>query len=170
MDEPPKTDERMSDYMFADADQRLQFQHEYTIAGFKTLLLMNGGAIIALLTYAGNASDRIAAGQFKMAFAAYAIGLVLTALGYLAAYVGQSHIMQSSVYEGMRWRGLKPGGGTSELDHDRGGERAIGCGMALSVLALLGFVVGSAYAVGAITDKPPTKAAVAGPSKAPAKQ
>ena len=49
--------ERLINFYLEDATDRLRFQHEYSIAGFKTLILINGGAVIALLTYAGNVKD-----------------------------------------------------------------------------------------------------------------
>jgi hypothetical protein len=166
MTEPTKTEERISDYLLADAEQRLQYQHEYTVAGFKTLLLMNGGAIIGLLTYAGNASDKVAASQFMIAFLAYVAGLVLTALAYLTSYMGQAHIMQFSATEGMRWRGLEPSADATKVDHEKLGERAIEWGKVLAVLALTGFIVGSGFAVSAITDQP-ARPAIAAPGKPP---
>lgn len=169
MSEPSKTDERMSDYFLSDADQRLQYQHEYTLAGFKTLLLLNGGAIIGLLTYAGNSSGTVAAGQFLMAFLAYVAGLVLTALAYLTSYSGQAHIMQDSVTEGMRWRGLEPSPEATKVDHEKLGARAIELGKVLAILALLGFIIGSGFAVAAITDQP-AKPAIEAPVKVPTKQ
>lgn len=165
MSEPSKTDERISDYLLADAEQRLQYQHEYTLAGFKTLLLMNGGAIIALLTYAGNASDKVAAGQFIVAFLAYVAGLMLTAFAYLTSYTGQAHIMQDSVIQGMRWRGLDPSDDAMKVDHEKLGNAAISMGKLLAVLSLAAFIAGSGFAVAAITDQP-AKPAIAAPTKA----
>jgi hypothetical protein len=46
-------------YLLDDAATRPRYQHEFSLAGFRTLILINGGAIIGLLTYAGNVLVRL---------------------------------------------------------------------------------------------------------------
>ena len=67
--------ERLIDFYMEDVTDRLRFQQEFSIGGFKALILINGGAVIALLTYAGNAKSRIEAASLEWAFGGYILGL-----------------------------------------------------------------------------------------------
>jgi hypothetical protein len=59
--------------------------------GLKALLLVNGGAVVALLTFVGN-SETVAAGQFAVPAAAFLTGLVLCVIAFCSAYATQFHL------------------------------------------------------------------------------
>lgn len=153
----------ISDHFFADSAARLQYQHEYTLAGLKTLIIINGGAIIGLLTYAGNASDKVDAARFESSFAGYAIGLGLAVFTYLTSYLSQAELMNASISEAYKQRGFAIlEKGKHAPDYTKRGMRWVYAGIALAVASLGGFGIGSYYAKQAITarvDISPTSAA-----------
>lgn len=146
----------VSDHFFEDSSARLQYQHEYTLAGLKTLIIINGGAIIGLLTYAGNASGKVQAAQFNSAFMAYAAGLILAVLTYLTAYLSQAEFMNGSILEAYQKRGLETTGGPKTKDeYDKRGTLYVAVGILLAVGSLAGFGTGSYFAKQAISSKTP---------------
>ena len=135
-----------------DAKGRLQFQHEYTLAGLRTLVLINGGAIIGLLTYAGNGSSKASADQFGIAFGGYVVGLAFGVSAYMSAYLSQAEFMQYSTLEGMRMIGVEPTAtGRSSASYGRRGTMAVRAGLLLSLLSLASFGIGSYYALEAVS-------------------
>lgn len=134
----------------ADASKRLQFQHDYSIEGFKTLTLINGGAIIALLTYAGHSAGSTVAKRLSEAFLAYAVGLILSVLAYLFAYLSQAELMNGDMTEAYRLLGIEADG-TRREEFERKGMRRVHAGIGLSVLSLFAFVAGSWLAMRALS-------------------
>lgn len=132
----------------------MRYQHEFALAGFRTLVLINGGAIIALLTYAGNVLDRAGARGLATAFGWYVVGVVATTLAYVVAYYSQGMLMEATGVTALRRLGLieKP---EKQFDtvtrNERWGNILIIAGVVLSVAGLVGFVVGSIYAMRALT-------------------
>jgi len=57
-----------------------------SIEAFKTLLLLNGGAIVALLAYLGNARAPDLAARLFCPFVSFICGLVLAALAFAGSY------------------------------------------------------------------------------------
>ncbi len=69
-----------------EAADRLRFQNELSQGILKNLLLINGGAIVALLTYIGNATRTVEAGYLVVAFWVLSASLFLTLLSFCAAF------------------------------------------------------------------------------------
>ncbi len=130
--------------MRSDAEQRLEFQHQYTLAGLKTLQLINGGAILALLTYAGNGGTADVS-NFKVAFALYAAGLVLVTLAYLAAYASQGAYMSDSGIRAIEYDGMKAVSEKSADEYEAIGNNSVKASVGL-VLASLASFIGGSYA------------------------
>lgn len=165
----------ISDHFLADGTARSQYQHEYTIAGLKTLILINGGAIIGLLTYAGNAAEAVEASQFSSAFFGYIGGLVAAMLSYLAAYSSQGELMNGSMLEAYRLRGLDVAeepdpakAPKTKQDFDNRGMAYVHLGIVLAVLSLVGFGVGSYFAGQAIQTSSQSREIHELPAPAPA--
>jgi hypothetical protein len=134
-----------------DASLRLRYAHEFSVEGFKTLTLINGGAIIALLTYAGHSAGTEVANKLAGAFLAYTCGLVAAVLAYLGAYESQSSLMNHDVLEAYRLLGLQAKGAEDPEGYARRGMIKVYLAMAISVLSLIGFVVGSSLAFSALS-------------------
>ncbi len=147
----PPTDpqERLTEFLLQDASERGRFQQEFSIAGFKALILINGGAVIALLTYAGNAHP-VAAAQFGWAFGGYIAGLLLAVLAYLTAYMGQALLMWHSSCVAMARMGVREANEGLERRLNKWAHISIGVGALLCLLSLAGFVSGSVSAMRAL--------------------
>jgi hypothetical protein len=135
--------ERVAENLLRDANDRLRYQQEFSVAGFKTLILINGGAIIALLTYAGHMSGNRSASEFSGALIAYTAGLLTSVLAYLAAYFSQAQFMQDSTIRAYRLLGLEAVSTKSEDDYRRLGNVAVAVAIALCILSLSAFAFGS---------------------------
>ena len=131
----------MAQDLLGDASNRIQFQHEYTLAGFKTLIYLEGGSIIALLTYAGH-SDGSIARRFAPAILLYAGALVVTVLGYLTAYASQGDFANHSAMNAYQFLGLEPVSKRSADFYRTRGTIFVYLGIGLCVLSLGGFIAG----------------------------
>lgn len=131
-----------------DSSARLRFQHEFAVEGFKTLVLINGGAIVGLLTYAGNKGSDTHG--FEGAFIAYAAGLVASVLAYLFAYNSQAQLMNSDIVEAYRLLGVPAATGETTKDFEDKGMVWVRLGIVFSILAVVGFTVGSWMAMKAL--------------------
>lgn len=144
-------------WLLADAKARLQYTHEYTLAGLKTLILINGGAIIGLLTYAGNAAAAAKAAamgnQLGASFAGYVLGLALAVLAYLAAYFSQSEFMHYSTLEAGRVLGVSLETKRTAKSYEKVGNWAVRLAVALAMFSLISFGVGSRYALTAVSHR-----------------
>jgi len=135
-----------------DSTDRVRFQQEYTVQGFKTLTLINGGAIIALLTYAGSKTATGVTLNFEPAFIGYAVGLALSVLAYLFAYYSQGELSNGDMQEAYRLLGLQDEAGAKEqAKFEKGGERWGISAVVLAVLSLASFVAGSWCAMQALS-------------------
>jgi hypothetical protein len=134
-----------------DATDRLRFQQEFSISGFKTLILVNGGAVIGLLTYLGNLHDERTAAGLRLAFAGYVVGLACAVLAYLPAYYGQGQVMLHSASEVFVAMGIEEENAETQRKRVRQSNFWIGAAVVLSLLSLLGFVGGSIAAMCAIS-------------------
>jgi hypothetical protein len=149
--EPRPPNPRLAEFYLEDATDRLRFQQEFSLAGFKTLILINGGAVIGLLTYAGNAKARLDPGSLKWAFAGYIAGLACAVFSYLCGYLGQAQIMLHSSSAGLAEIGVAP---VDQKDQDRRLRLSnvwINIAIGLCVASLLAFIGGSAAAMFGLT-------------------
>ena len=77
---------------------------KYAIEGIKTLLLLNGGAAIALMTFLGHSNvvaiNMATAGRSLVLFA---FGALLAAFDFLFAYLSQLHYGNKNDRIAMRW-------------------------------------------------------------------
>lgn len=70
----------------ADAAERLRFQQQCALAAVRALTLVNGGAILALLTFIGNNDARYDTTALKAAITGYVVGLAFALSTYVLAY------------------------------------------------------------------------------------
>lgn len=136
----------LAEHYLQDSAKRHQYQHEFALAGFKTLILLNGGAIISLLTYLGHSTVRHV-DQLSTALAFYVVGLVTVVLAYLAAYASQGAFLNASLHEAYTRLNL----GGLPGNHFRKGMLAIIFGVGLTLLSLSSFAAGSWLAMKALT-------------------
>ena len=149
----PPSNRVLGEHLLKDAEGRVRYQQEFAIAGLRALLLINGGAIIGLLTYAGNSSAERGAASLDIAFIWYVLALVATIMAYLFAYLSQGAFMNATVFSAMRQLELDPGEEGSVENTKclaKRGNIAIGFAIALVVASLVGFIVGSFEAMSAL--------------------
>jgi hypothetical protein len=133
-----------------DSSARLRSQHEFSVEGFKTLVLINGGAIIGLLTFAGHSAAKQLASALSRAFMGYTVGLVVAVLAYLAAYLSQAWLMNMDMHVAYKMLGIEAQDKKSQDDYLRLGMGAVRVGIGLSIISLFGFVFGSWAAIAAL--------------------
>lgn len=153
-DEQRRTEARL-DYesLTADASERLKMQAEIAQAIFRGLTLVNGGAIIALFTFIGNSELTYDATNIWWAFGCFVLGLASTLVAIMAAFRSQSCYMKSSQYEAwdkqrlMLNLPLRNPGPRDYLAEYRSGEIAEYVAIGTVSIALIAFVIGSAFAL-----------------------
>lgn len=86
------------DYQRAEMLHRLEVQNELGQGALKSMMLVNGGAIIALLTFLGNKQATFDHGAVQCAMWFYGSGLFFCLLAYFGAYFSQANFMQTAGY------------------------------------------------------------------------
>jgi hypothetical protein len=106
-------------------------------ACFKSLQLLNGGAVIAMLTYLGhneNASFTVIS-AFKWGLGAFMMGLLFATAAYLPAYLTQLNLHQKNV-------------SNKSMTH----HKWLRCALSLCILSLLAFLLAGWFTLGAIGE------------------
>ena len=82
-----------------EASDRLRFQQEIGLAAVRSTLLVNGGAVVALLTFIGNTQGRFDDADLRRAFTFFCVGVVASLLSMWTAYIGQEWLsnMRTSI-------------------------------------------------------------------------
>lgn len=121
-------DERIRDVNWRDYAEhqkevaaRLQYQFEYAQSALRTLVLVNGGAIIALFTFIGNEKAAFDRDGLWLSFAWLVVALFCSLFAYFGAFFSQASFMQHSAYcaQGSR----EAAGGLNPDPHRRENER-----------------------------------------------
>lgn len=86
--------------------ERLGYQHDFAQAALKNLMLVNGGSIVALLTFIGNKGLEFDDVLMWWAFFSFGVGLLLSFIALITAYLSQGAFMQANYYQAERlsWR------------------------------------------------------------------
>lgn len=133
----------------AEAMERLKYQVEFAQSALRNLHLVNGGAIIALLTFVGNVVDGIDKSSIFWSFVWFSIGLSLSLLAYLGAYFSQSFFMNVAFAQAWEAQHRAEGSVATfpyQKDFDRGNVAlAVGIGFALA--SMVCFIVGAFVAI-----------------------
>lgn len=77
-----------------------------SVEGFKTLLLINGGGVVALLTYLGQVESAGLAHNAGWAVGGFVVGVLLSVLAFAGAYATQYALFNESMgrADEMWWR------------------------------------------------------------------
>jgi hypothetical protein len=135
------------------ANERLRFSVEYAQAGIKSLFLANGGGILALLTFAGNAAKIAEPRALFWSFVWFGLGCAAALVIYIAGYLSQAHVMQSEYMRSMQATAFLLEV-EAEYDPDESDKRSVAAeriGMTCAVLSLGLFVMGALVGLDAIT-------------------
>ena len=154
-DDQARTHARLNyEALTAESQLRLQFQASFAEQALKGLMLVNGGAIVALYTVIGNSGAvSLDVGRLWVAFGCFVAGLVLTLLAYLGAFASQNFYYVSSQFEA--WNHLdalkgSKGGALDHLEPYRKGHWAQIAGVGCAVLSVAAFGVGAGLALSGV--------------------
>ena len=142
--------ERLAEKLLEDANDRLRFQHEFTLAGFKTLIYLEGGSIISLLTYVGHNQIPGASHRFSCAIILYSSSIAITVCAYFTAYLSQAELANNSTLEAHRLLGVPSDTKRTSASYRNWGNILVKVGILFSILSLVGFIAGSLSAIHAI--------------------
>lgn len=140
-----------------DAAQRLQFQHDFAQSALRTLVLVNGGAIIGLFTFIGNGRAEFDGYGLKCAFAWLVVALFLSMFAYFGAFYSQANYMNASAFAAVASRealGDLERDPENRAQQDRlrfWGDVCIWLGIGSAFGSLAAFALGSWYALSAVT-------------------
>lgn len=133
----------------AEGAERTRFQVDYSQSTLRNLQLVNGGAIVALLTFLGNNDVAFNFRGIWWAFVWFGCGLFSSLAAYLGAFFSQHFYMQVTYLQAwnaqLRARGLQEKY-EIQSDHKRGNV-ALACGVSLAVLSLVFFIIGAFVAL-----------------------
>lgn len=144
----------------AEVLERIKIQASIADAALKSVILVNGGAIIALFTFIGNVGTkgviRVETGALWTAFAIFIGGLVSALVAHLFAFLSQERFYRGSMME--IWRaqrvihdGERPTGHTEdELREHGNGQACLMIGVVLAMLSIACFTVGSWFALSGV--------------------
>lgn len=130
---------------------RLANQIQFVQEMLKNLTLVNGGAIIALFTLMGNKVS-INRDVAFLAFGGFGMGLIFTFGAWLAAFWCQERYARSGfeLLMNAKRRALGAEEQPVTTHFSAGGDYAFQVGVALCILGLLGFIIGSFYALASV--------------------
>lgn len=140
------------DESMKEASSRLQFQMDLAQSLLRALILGNGGAVLALLTFIGNTDAAVDKSAIWWAFVLYGIGLVGVFSAYIAGFFSQQYFHASTLYEAWNSQATFAGevGSYDYMTPFRHGNIALGTAIAAALLSLVGFIAGSLFALAAI--------------------
>jgi len=138
-----------------DAGERLRYQVQFSQAALKNLHLVNGGAVLALLTFLGHTDLNVNYRAIWWAFVWFGLGLATSLASYFGAYFSQAHFMNVSIMEAwnaqQRARGLPPP--HDYRPHFRVGNLYMYLGIAAAVVSLALFVIGAFVGLSGLSDR-----------------
>lgn len=137
----------------AEAQHRLEIQNQLGQGALKSMMLTNGGAIIAVLTFIGNKGGAANLGAIQLGMALFGIGLFAGLLAYFGAYFSQSEFMNVASYRMVN--ALHQFAGAEEVStppkHEVVGTRFLFFSIALLFMSLLCFAGGAVATLYGIT-------------------
>lgn len=145
---------KQGDRRWNEASERLHLANEYAQGGLKGLFLANGGAIVALLTFIGNAKvNGPNAGELWSSFMWFSIGLASVLAAYIAGYVSHAFYMQAAF--NLSAQGDSEAHQTGESfdfsSPERKGGHAEWIGIGLVIFSLISFLLGAFRTLSAMT-------------------
>jgi len=142
----------------ADAAERLKHQVLFANRAIQGLLLINGGALIALFWLIGSNSHlRLALNFVWWSFSAFAIGAVLALLASLASYFSQGYYHCTALYQAWDAQQIMCGLSSSRADATKmafqRGRLAEIAGVAAALFSLIAFMLGCGLALGGVLPR-----------------
>jgi hypothetical protein len=128
-----------------EAADRLRFQVEFAQSTLKNLYLINGGALVALLTFIGNTGIDFDQLAMWWSFLWFALGLAASMFAHLGAYFSQAYYMEQTFKQAWNAQ-LRAKGAQENFDFTR--EYRLGnfwlyFGVVAACTSLFMFIVGT---------------------------
>ena len=138
----------------AEGQDRLRYQVDFAQSTIRNLLLVNGGAVLALLTALGNSSIHYDHRGMWWAFFWFGSGLAASLAAFFAAFYSQLFFYNGTMFQA--WNAQRSAHDL-EPAHDpmpqfRLGNVALSVGIATAVASLVAFVIGSFVALEALVS------------------
>ena len=133
----------------AEAQERLKYQVEFSQSTLKNLHLVNGGAILALLTFFGNTDFGFDHRALWWAFVWFGSGLASSLAAYFGAYFSQACFTNQSLKQAWNAQ-LRVVGGKDAYDFTSDfkiGNRYLYIGIGAATGSLVSFIIGSFVAL-----------------------
>ncbi|HEY0148678.1 MAG TPA: hypothetical protein VGB70_06700 [Allosphingosinicella sp.] len=144
----------------AETSERMKIQADLAHSALRGLMLVNGGAIVALFTFIGNSNASFDRSLIWWAFGFFATGLILTLAANISGFLAQTHFFLQTNLQSWNAQ-LEMLGGEAKYEHipfyKRGMIYQRG-GVASAVCALVAFIVGCGFALGGVLVSSPAKA------------
>jgi hypothetical protein len=135
-----------------EAKDRLRYQVEFAQGLLRNLLLVNGGAVLALLTTLGNTSVHPDPRGMWWAFFWFGVGLFAVLAAYFAAFFSQLHFYNASVFQA--WNAQQ---GAHDLEQPHSpipefnkGNLSMNIGIIVAIIGVSSFLIGSFVALEAL--------------------
>lgn len=132
----------------AEANERLKHQITLVDRGVQSLMLVNGGAMIALFSLLGKTGVAIRPDWLWLAFGFFAAGLVCTLAATMAAFLSQQKFYLATVHQ--LWDTHRVIAGEPKVADTKGlmkrGNSAMTAGIVAACFALLNFCIGCGFA------------------------
>jgi hypothetical protein len=141
-----------AEYQARELIHRLEVQNQLGQAALRSMVLVNGGAIIGLLTFIGNTSSVVSAGHLKFGMVLFGIGLLLALLAHFGAYFSQAEFMNVAAHRALeaQARMVERDLAQPDRDHMRKGDVYLCSAIGALLLSLLAFGGGSWAALNGI--------------------
>ena len=141
--------------------ERLKFQVGFSESVFKNLTLVNGGAIIGLFTFIGNAKDKNFLFELNeqllwFSFGGFCFGIFLALISAFGAFFSQKFFYESAMNELWMIQTFDSTGDVGEdgrLTPVRRGDIALSLGVISAMLSAIAFITGAALALWAVLPK-----------------
>ena len=139
-----------------DMAERVKIQASIADRALQSLMLANGGALVALFTLVGKAGAvHFDVRRLKIAFACFVAGLIMALIAHLFAFLSQDRFLHSAFHEADRHAstiltGTVQTGQAEALAAHRVGMRHYAIGIGVFVFSIVGFVAGCLIALLAV--------------------
>ena len=136
----------------SEAKDRLGYQVDFAQAAMRNLLLVNGGAVLALLTALGNTSMHPDPRGMRWAFGWFAFGLLTSLIAYFAAFFSQYFFYNGTLFQA--WNAQLAAHDLEEahtpMPEFKKGDRSLALGVLATTASLVAFVIGAFVALSAL--------------------
>lgn len=143
----------ITDYA-SDAHERLKHQQQISVNVIRSMMTVNGAAIVGLLTFIGNNKRNLDEGDLRTAFLFFVIGLCFALLSNFGAWATEGSYKDFSQSHSFNYQDLLEGRPMSYLEDSKKeakrGDTWLGVTIVVLLSSLIAFGLGAFFAVDGI--------------------